>query len=80
MPQSLAQPVGRPVTVRANGLLLATLSAGPGWQAYALDLPPAVANAPQIVVTFDSLTQQASSTDPRYISFALRSASVAPAR
>ncbi len=80
LPPPAPQPPTRPVAVAVNGQVLATWQVGPGINAYTLDLPAALtAGHAGIIIDFDSPPQQASATDPRYLSFALHSATITPA-
>jgi hypothetical protein len=80
LPPPAPQPPTRPVAVAVNGQVLATWQVGPGINAYTLNLPAALtAGHAGIIIDFDSPPQQASATDPRYLSFALHSATITPA-
>jgi 4-amino-4-deoxy-L-arabinose transferase-like glycosyltransferase len=80
LPPPAPQPPTRPVAVAVNGQPLTTWQVGPGVNSYTLDLPAALtAGHADLVIAFDSPTQQASPTDPRFLSFALHSATIAAA-
>ena len=77
LPPPAPAPPTRSVRVAVAGRVLATLDVAPTWTTYPLalpsDLPPG-----DLVVTFLSPPQQASTTDPRRLSFALQRAWVGP--
>ncbi len=80
LPQTAPLPPARPVTVRAGGQVLTTLQVPPGWNTYTVALPATLTTgAPEVVMTFESPPQRASAQDPRALSFALHTASIAPA-
>jgi hypothetical protein len=78
LPPPAPAPPTRPVTVTANGRVLARLDVAPTWTTYTLPLPADLPPAPDLVVTFTSPPQRASLEDPRRLSFALQSAALGP--